>query len=192
VSETGTKPLLVVVTGPPASGKSGLADDLAEALGLPLLTKDGIKETLFDTLGTGDRVWSKRLGETTWHVLFHVLEAMLQAGCSVVVEGNFEPAQANARLAELPSFHAVQVYCHAPDEELVEHFRERSEKGDRHPGHAEGPAAQEDLETGLDEGRWGALDLHGPIVEYRRSKDEDERKRKKVEVVERVIELRGE
>src|SRR5262249_58176789 len=56
-------PLLVVVTGPPASGKSRLAEELAESLGLPLVTKDGIKETLFDTLGPGDQAWSSGLVE---------------------------------------------------------------------------------------------------------------------------------
>jgi adenylate kinase family enzyme len=34
--------LYVVVTGPPASGKSTLAPGLADALGLPLVAKDAI------------------------------------------------------------------------------------------------------------------------------------------------------
>ncbi|HEX8858768.1 MAG TPA: AAA family ATPase [Actinomycetes bacterium] len=46
---------LVLVTGPPASGKTTLARPLAFSLGLPLLGKDTIKEALFDTLGNGDR-----------------------------------------------------------------------------------------------------------------------------------------
>jgi glycosyltransferase involved in cell wall biosynthesis len=46
---------LVVVTGPPASGKTTLARVIARELGWPLLAKDDITETLFDALGTGDR-----------------------------------------------------------------------------------------------------------------------------------------
>jgi predicted kinase len=53
---------MVLVTGPPASGKTTLARPLASHLGLPLLGKDTIKEALFDALGVGDRAWSRRLG----------------------------------------------------------------------------------------------------------------------------------
>jgi predicted kinase len=56
-------PLVVVVTGPPASGKSTIARELADALAAPLIAKDPIKETLFDSLGTGDPAWSRN--ETT-------------------------------------------------------------------------------------------------------------------------------
>lgn len=45
----------VIVNGPPGSGKSTLAGPLAERLGVPLLAKDAVKETLLDTLGYADR-----------------------------------------------------------------------------------------------------------------------------------------
>jgi predicted ATPase len=44
---------LVLVTGPPGSGKTTLAVPLARRLELPLIAKDTIKEALFDALGTG-------------------------------------------------------------------------------------------------------------------------------------------
>jgi hypothetical protein len=34
-----------------------------------MLGKDTIKEALFDTLGTGDRAWSRRLGAASYAVL---------------------------------------------------------------------------------------------------------------------------
>ena len=50
-----------MVTGPPASGKGSIEQDVAEALPAPLLAKDAIKEALFDGLGTGDVEWSQKL-----------------------------------------------------------------------------------------------------------------------------------
>ena len=46
--------MYVVLTGPPASGKSTLSRALAGELGLPLLAKDTIEQALLDELGAVD------------------------------------------------------------------------------------------------------------------------------------------
>src|SRR6266545_1296661 len=79
---------LLLVTGAPSSGKTTLAVPLARHLGLPLITKDTIKEALFDTLGTGDHTWSTRLGAASFQVMF----ALARHSPAAVLEANFYPA----------------------------------------------------------------------------------------------------
>jgi predicted kinase len=55
-------PLFVLVSGPPASGKSTLAPLLARELGLPLVAKDTIKDELMGHLPVPDVEASRQLG----------------------------------------------------------------------------------------------------------------------------------
>jgi predicted kinase len=150
-------PLLVVVTGPPAAGKSTLARPLADRLGLPLLTKDAVKESLHDSLGDGDLAWSRRLGVATFDVLFVVLGELLGAGVSVVAEANFNRADAFARL---PPARVVQVHVSAPPDVLAERFRDR---GERHPVHKDTHLDAE-IAARAGAGEWEPLRLPGALI----------------------------
>ena len=55
-----TSRVFILVAGPPGSGKSTVARPVAEALGLPLLVKDAIKDTLMDELGAPATVEESR------------------------------------------------------------------------------------------------------------------------------------
>ncbi|MGA7732343.1 MAG: AAA family ATPase, partial [Chloroflexia bacterium] len=81
-----TQPLLIVITGLPGTGKTEMGRYLARELNLPLIYKDGIKETLFDSLGVGDWEWSRKLGSTTYSLMTYILEALMPAGISLVLE----------------------------------------------------------------------------------------------------------
>jgi predicted kinase len=157
VSGRPEKPTLVVVTGPPAAGKSTIADALAARLGLPLIAKDPLKERLADALGTRGRADSHALGSATFGVLFHVLGELLANGCSAIAEGNFARAD---DFASLPPAAIVQVHVTAAPEAI----RARLAGGrDRHPVHYDEEAADELAERAA-AGEWGPLDLGGELV----------------------------
>ena len=131
-------PFVIIVSGPPCTGKTTLGQRLAQDLRLPFLSKDRIKELLFDTLGVGDREWSKKLGAATIEMLFLLAETELAAGRSFLLEANFRPAQANGQFMALKKkydFRAIQVECRADTAVLLDRFKARTESGERHPGH---------------------------------------------------------
>lgn len=153
------KPLLVVVQGPPAAGKTTIARALAAGLRLALVEKDTVKEALFDGLGTGDLEWSQRLGVPTLLVMLAVAERSVAAGASLVLEGNFvRGGEIADRLAQLPA-RFVQVHCTAPLELLLERYGSR----ERHPGHVDAERIDA-LRDAVETGRHDPLDLPGETI----------------------------
>ena len=128
----------MIVSGAPATGKTALVQRLAPALGTFLLAKDDIKESLGDSLGTGDLDWSKRLGAATWDLLFLLYERLLEGGSSFIAESNFSttahPDQFRELMRRYP-FVPVEVYCFTDPATLAERLRGRQARGERHAVH---------------------------------------------------------
>ena len=110
----------VVVSGPPASGKSTLAPALATALELPLLAKDVVKDALVDVLGAPDLSRSRELGRAAVHVLLAVART---AGRGVLEGVWFDYAR--APLAALPG-PLVEVFCRCAPDVLRARYAARS------------------------------------------------------------------
>jgi len=106
---------LIIVTGAPATGKSTLAPLVARRYGSTLLTKDEIKEELFDILGAGDASWSRRLSDASFSTMFALAGDALGSGGSVVLEGNMRVGEhegaIHALLARASGIRCVQVLC---------------------------------------------------------------------------------
>jgi 2-phosphoglycerate kinase len=49
------RPALILVSGAPATGKTTIAKSLSTQLRIPVIGKDAIKESLFETIGHSDR-----------------------------------------------------------------------------------------------------------------------------------------
>ncbi|MGB7353053.1 MAG: AAA family ATPase [Acidobacteriaceae bacterium] len=125
---------IVIVSGPPGSGKTTLARPLARQLGFALLSKDDLKESLYISLGgtPGDVAFSRRVGDAAMDLLW-----VLAMRCpAVVLEANFRTRspEERARLAALDA-QVVEVYCRVPLEEAARRFAQRARQERHHPAH---------------------------------------------------------
>ena len=126
---------VVLVSGAPGSGKTTLAVPLAAELGLPLLSKDVIKEQLFDILGVGNGdalAWSRSLGAASMELIWTLAGYFPEA----VLEANFRPHSSyeRSRILEL-SDRVVEVNCHCPPELAASRYSARARSGSHHPTH---------------------------------------------------------
>jgi predicted kinase len=168
-------PALIVVTGPPASGKSSTSRRLAERLRVPFVSKDTFKERLYEHFGSADEV-QETVEEAALAILFSVVDGQLAAGVSVVAESDFNVDSNPARLRELAEQHGarvVQVYIGGDVDALVAKFAQRAACGDRHPGHRDEPEDAAELREKLEARYWPPLDLPGRLVRADMSDDED-------------------
>lgn len=143
--------VVVLVNGLPGSGKSTLASRLARALGLPLFSKDVIKEAVADQLpadvvaahGAANGRVGPGLGAGATEAMWSLL-ALSPVGA--VVESFWRPGNAPLVRAGLtragcdPAL-VPEVFCTVPGELARRRFEQRSRDGLRHVVHG----AQVDL-----------------------------------------------
>jgi predicted kinase len=119
---------IVLVSGSPGAGKTTLAAPLAEALGFPLISKDDIKEAIFDALPgpAGDLAYSRQMSRAAMGVLWALAHRCPQ----VVLEANFRPHSQQER-AHLDALGAevVEVYCECDPLEAARRFAARASRG---------------------------------------------------------------
>jgi predicted kinase len=160
------QPLLIIVGGPPASGKSSTAEWLAQEFTLPLLSRDFFKEAMMDTLGAPDPETTHQYGIAAYAILNTLQQKFVEIGVGAVLESNFLRGLSEKDLAPiLPKSRSVAIYCEASVEESLRRFEERATSGDRHPGHHDdAPEKLEELERDLRSGSYEPLDLGIPYL----------------------------
>lgn len=88
---------LVIITGPEATGKSFLAQELSKKLGYAVLSKDQIKENLFDTEKVS--TWDYRCYESyAKDLLFKKVQGYICSGNSIIIESNFNSKDINKKI----------------------------------------------------------------------------------------------
>lgn len=68
----------ILVTGIPAAGKSVMAEVLSEKLSIPMISKDRIKEYLFDDVGFQSRSEKVKLGVASMNIMYYMAEQLMK------------------------------------------------------------------------------------------------------------------
>ena len=127
----------ILVCGLPATGKSTMAAYLSKQLGIPVFSKDAIKERLFDTLGFSSREEKVRLGVAAMEILYDCARTCLSCGQSVILENNFEDTSREGLAALLAACPGKVITVHMTGDlrAIYRRFAQRDQSPGRHRGH---------------------------------------------------------
>lgn len=84
------KPLLIVVTGCPGSGKTTLAHTLARKIGCPAVCRDEIKEGFVNTMKSSHESLGKDVNQGIYSTFFETLDFLLSRQITLIAEAAFQ------------------------------------------------------------------------------------------------------
>ncbi len=141
----------ILVTGIPAAGKSTMAEVLSERLKLPVISKDTVKELLFDNVGFQSRAEKVKLGITGMEIMYYVAGQLMKAGQPFILENNFEYSseQGMKSLLEKYQYSALTITLTGDYKVIYQRFLKRENSPDRHRGHVVNDCYPEKKENNL-------------------------------------------
>ncbi|HEX5302469.1 MAG TPA: AAA family ATPase, partial [Streptosporangiaceae bacterium] len=110
-------PTLVIISGPPGSGKTTLAHRLAAAIGCPAVCRDEIKEGMAHATPRFTAAVGDELSQRTLPVFFGILNLLIRSGVTTVAEAAFQDHVWRPRLEPLRGLARIRVvHCTASAE----------------------------------------------------------------------------
>jgi predicted kinase len=103
------KPLLIVVTGAPASGKTTLARMIAGKINCPLLSRDELKEGLINTLQLTHSQLNRSVDLHVYETFFETIELLIAKKISIVIEAAFQDKLWRPKLLSLLEKAAIRI-----------------------------------------------------------------------------------
>lgn len=127
----------ILVTGIPAAGKSTIAETLSQHFCIPVISKDKIKELLYDDLGFHSREEKVKLGIASMDIMYYMAEQFMKNDQPFILENNFEDISKEPlmEILEKYSYIGITVTLTGNYSKIYQRFVERNNSSDRHRGH---------------------------------------------------------
>jgi predicted kinase len=140
-------PTLVIVSGPPGSGKTTLAHRLAAAIGCPAVCRDEIKEGMAHATPGFTAAPGDELTQRTLPVFFGMLNLLVRAGVTTVAEAAFQDHVWRPRLEPLRGLVQLRVvHCTTSVETALARITQREQDSPLRRVHA-GPRTAAEREA---------------------------------------------
>lgn len=114
-----------------------MAEVLSGRLKLPVISKDTIKELLFDNVGFQSREEKVKLGIASMEIMYYVAGQLMKAGQPFILENNFEYSSEHGikNLLEKYQYPALTITLTGDYKVIYQRFLKRESSPDRHRGH---------------------------------------------------------
>lgn len=120
------KPLLIVVTGRPASGKTSVAHLLAKEINCPLISRDELKEGYINTKSIQSHQFNEKANSDIYKTFFEVIDLLISKRISIVIEAAFQHKLWETQLAKFLNKAEIRIIvCKVPLELAKERFYKR-------------------------------------------------------------------
>ena len=128
-----------------------MAEIMSERLKLPVISKDTIKELLFDNVGFQSRGEKVNLGIASMEIMYYAAGQLMKAGQPFILENNFEYSSEYGikNLIEKYQYSALTITLTGDYKVIYQRFLERENSPDRHRGHVVNDCYPEKKENNL-------------------------------------------